>query len=116
EGVTRLVPGDFVEAEVEFVVIPAEPGTYYGRNAAFREHLEAHIGRWEPVHRLASANRLSVEAETGTVLRSYPVEIIADERGAAAVTIRGGAGYVPIVFRGLASPDGVVIEGAGSEA
>jgi len=115
-GCTELLPGDFVEAEVELLVIPAEADTYYGPNAPFREHLEAHIDTWKPVHRLAAANALGVDVGRGSLRRSYPVEIQVDANGEVACTIRGGAGYVPLTFLGLPAPAGFRLDGAGPDA
>ncbi|MBX3178261.1 MAG: hypothetical protein KF886_12940 [Candidatus Hydrogenedentes bacterium] len=115
-GSTELLPGDFVEAEVELVVIPAEPGSYYGPNEAFKEHLEANIDTWKPVHRLAAMNNLRIDAAKGAVARNYPAEIATDSNGEAEITIHGGAGYVPVTFTGLPERAGYVIEGAGEDA
>lgn len=115
-GCTELLPGDFVEAEVELLIVPAEPGTYYGPNAAFKEHLEANINTWKPVHRLAKADHLRIEATKGEVRRNYPVEIAVDGAGEAQFTIHGGAGYVPVTFTGLPTRSGFTLEGAGPDA
>lgn len=113
---TELLPGDFVEAEVEFVVIPAEAGTYYGPNNAFRKHLEANIDSWKPVHRLAAKNHLDIEVTRGKLTRNYPVEVAVDASGEAALVLKGGAGYVPVTFTGLPAPTDYTLEGAGPDA
>ncbi len=110
-GCTELLPGDFVEAEVELVILPADPGTYYGPNEAFKEHLEANINTWEPVYRLATGNALKVASTKGDVRRNYPVEIATDTNGEAECTITGGVGYVPVTFTGCAAPTGYHLEG-----
>lgn len=114
-GCTELLPGDYVEAEVEFVAIPADPDTYYGPNNAFKAHLEANIDTWKPVHRLAARNNLRIEAAKGTVMRKYPVEIATDKNGEAEFTMHGGAGYVPVTFTGLPARTGYILEGAGHD-
>jgi len=115
-GVTELLPGDFVEADVELLTVPAEADTYYGPNKAFSEHLEANINTWKPVHRLATANALKVTATKGEVRRRYPVEIAVDANGAAECTLVGGAGYVPVTFTGLATATGFRLEGTRADA
>ncbi len=115
-GVTELLPGDFVEADVELLTVPAEAHTYYGPNKAFSEHLEANINTWKPVHRLAMANALKVTATKGEVRRRYPVEIAVDANGAAECILVGGAGYVPVTFTGLATATGFRLEGTRADA
>ena len=44
-GLTALVPGDFVEAEVELVVFPADAKSYYGPNERFRVGLASDVTR-----------------------------------------------------------------------
>jgi hypothetical protein len=52
-----LQPGDFVEAELELVVFPADAAAYYGPDAALRDMLARDADTWRPVHREAKATR-----------------------------------------------------------
>jgi len=110
-GCTELLPGDFVKAEVEFVVIPAEPNTYYGPNKPFKEHLEANINTWKPVHRLATMNHEQFAITKGTLRRSYPIEIAVEKDGEAALNLFRIAGYVPVTFTGLSKRNGHRLSG-----
>lgn len=104
-GVRGLEPGDFVEADLELVVVPQSADDYYGPNEGLRRALARGGDTWRPVWREALGNALRVRARRGTVSRRYPLEIRVDDDGVADVEIRGGVGYVPVTFRGLASPE-----------
>lgn len=101
----QLEPGDYVETEVELVILPMSAADYYGPNENLRKSLEQHGNSWEPVCRLASLNTLEVTVHTGTLRRSYPVVIQVDEKQEALFSIRGGAGYVPCTITGLKDPN-----------
>lgn len=113
-GLTRLEPGDFVEADLELLVLPQSAADYYGPNAALRADLEANGGTWRTVHRLARANALTIEMARGTLLRRVPVEIAVDAAQGAECALRGGAGYIPVTFSGLSRPSGhrLAVDGA----
>jgi len=98
---TALKPGDFVEAEVELVMFPAEAQTYYGPNKAFRKALESDADTWRLVHREARGNRLQIQLRNGKVERNYPLVLSVDRNWRAVCTLSGGTGYVPVTFTGL---------------
>lgn len=102
--ITMLLPGDYVECEVELLILPMCAADYYGRNQGLRASLEESPNSWEVVHRQARGNDLNVTASAGTVLHSHPVVIRVDDTGAAEFEIEGGISYVPIVITGLPSP------------
>ena len=104
-GLAQLEPGDYVEAEVELLILPMSATDYYGPNENLRRDLEQHGNTWKPVYRLAVLNDLEVTVHTGTLVRSYPVVIQADEKQEALFSIRGGAGYVPCTITGLKDPN-----------
>ncbi len=108
-GVTSLEPGDFVDAEIEWIVLPQRAEDYYGPNAALREDLAAHGDTWEPVMRQAKGNDLKVHVLHGTLEQRYPIVVRADEEGLADVKIRGGLGYVPLKITGLSKVSGLVL-------
>ncbi len=106
--VTDFEPGDRVEMDVEWIVVPREADDYYGPNEAFRNHLKQHPRSWKTVHRAAVGNDLEVTVTGGKLHHRYPVivEALAAE---VAVDIKGGVGYVPMRFEGLPSADGYVL-------
>jgi hypothetical protein len=99
-GVTQLQPGDFVEAEVELLVIPMSADEYYGPNENLRAALRAGANSWQPIHRGARCGGLAVTALRGRLLSRTPVAVRASSEG-ACLAIQGGLGYVPVTFRGL---------------
>lgn len=102
-GTTRLVPGDYVECEVELLILPRYAADYYGPNEGLRASLEASANTWQPVLRQATGNALRVNASAGSVLHTYPVVIRVDDADSAEFEIEGGISYVPIVITGLSS-------------
>ena len=112
--VTELLPGDYVECEVELLILPMCATDYYGPNEGLRASLAAAPNSWEPVHRQAVGNDLTVTAAVGTVQHTYPVVVRVDDSGMAEFEIEGGISYVPIVITGLASShDGQLLERLG---
>jgi hypothetical protein len=101
--VEQLLPGDYLDAELEFVVIPGVADSYYGTNSAFRDALKEDANTWKPLLREALGNDLQVRAVQGKVVHHYPVVIETDASQEAVVEINGGVGYVPITFTGLKS-------------
>ena len=100
-NLTALKPGDFVEAELELVVFPAEAQAYYGPNVAFRKALETDADTWRLVQRESAGNALRVVAGKGRVERIYPLVLAVNRKNEAACDLIGGIGYVPVTFTGL---------------
>ena len=96
-----LQPGDFVEAQVELLVLPQSVGDYYGLNNEFRKDLQSNGNTWKPVFRQAAGNDLRIEVENGRLLRTYPPRILVDLGQNAEIAIAGGVGYLPLTFSGL---------------
>ena len=104
--VTELVAGDFVEAEVEVIVVPMAVEDYYGPNENLRAALAAGANTWQPVMREAVGNDLEVKAIRGRVLHAYPIVVAVDTNQSAQIEVAGGIGFVPITFTGLHRPSG----------
>jgi len=102
--VTQLLPGDYVECEVELLILPMCAADYYGPNEGLRASLEQHPNSWEPVQHQAIGNHLKVTASVGTVRHHYPVVVQVDDTDAAEFEIEGGISYVPITIIGLSVP------------
>lgn len=102
-GVTRLEPGDFVEATIEMLVLPRSAEEYYGPNAALREAVRGMANSWQMVHREAVGNDRRLDVTRGVLERSWPDVRIRVDDGVAKFTLHGGMGYVPLTFIGLAS-------------
>ncbi|MCC6694300.1 MAG: hypothetical protein IT365_01595 [Candidatus Hydrogenedentes bacterium] len=102
--VTRLEAGDFLEAQVEMLVLPQRAGDYYGPNEGLRAALEEHPDDWHLVYREASRNPARITARAGSVEGIFPAIVRATQNGTRAeFTLSGGVGYVPITNTGVAS-------------
>ena len=107
-GVTALLPGDFVEAEVELVVMPQSADDYYGPNVNLKAALAVGGDTWKPIFREAVGNRVIVQATKGRVVQGHlPLTVAVDAvEQRADISIHGGLAYVPLTFSGLASYQG----------
>lgn len=72
-GITELQPGDFVEAELELVVFPADAAAYYGPDTALRDMLARDADTWRPVYHEVRVNALKPIAKRGVITRNYPL-------------------------------------------
>ncbi len=105
-NVTKLLPGDFIEADLELVVFPTDPAAYYGPNKSFQKLLTRDADTWRLVQREASGNALKLEARSGMVVNSYPIAVAVDPHQRAEISWQGGLGCLPITFTGLTKPRG----------
>jgi hypothetical protein len=112
-GLTELLPGDFVEAELELVIFPADAAAYYGPDAKLRDMLARDADTWRPVHREAKGNALKPIAKRGVITKSYPLIVAVDDEQRAQFLVKGGLGHVPVTFAELKSPKGhrVLVDG-----
>lgn len=107
---TTLQPGDFVEADLELVILPMSADEYYGPNETLRTGLRGGANTWRSVHQQALGNHLHLEARCGRLVATYPPVLAVDRRGAAELEILGGTGYLPVTFTGLRSPRGWTLQ------
>jgi hypothetical protein len=105
-GVTRLVPGDFVEAIIEYIVMPQFAKDYYGPNGALRAALRESGNTWKMIHREAVGNHRRVEMKTGELEGLYPSVQVRAVNDQTEFTLAGGLGYVPVTFSGLSTHAG----------
>ncbi len=109
-GVTELLPGDYVEAEIVHIVMPQFAADYYGPNENLRQALLAGENTWKMIHREAFGNHLEVSvARGGEVERLYPIKIRC-QAFPLAFQVTGGLGYVPVTFAGLQDYRGFTLE------
>jgi hypothetical protein len=103
---TALLPGDYVEMEVEMVLFPADAKSYYGPNQLFREALTEGADTWRLVQREAAGNALQVKVRRGGVTRFFPLVVSVDSDGCVQADVQGGVGWLPVTFTGLTSHRG----------
>lgn len=103
-GVTRLEPGDFIEATLEHIVMPKFAKHYYGPSSALRAALTKDENTGRMIHREAIGNDFAVTMKTGTLERLHPDIRVRTEKDAATFDLTGGIHLVPVTFTGLTSP------------
>jgi hypothetical protein len=108
-GITRLEPGDFIEATIEHIVMPQFAKDYYGPNEALRLALGESENTWRMIHREATGNDRRVDVSRGTLERIHPDVKVRTEDNNAEFTLAGGLGYVPITFAGLTLSRGHIL-------
>jgi hypothetical protein len=108
-GITRFEPGDFVEATIEFIIMPMSAAEYYGPNAALRTALTQDANTWRMIQREAAGNDRTIAMKRGTLVRTHPAITINAANDEAEFTLTGGLAYVPVTFTGLTSPIGHVL-------
>ena len=100
-GLKRLEPGDYVDTDIELIVLPSKAGIYYGPNKPFVAALDRDANTWKMVHREAAGNNLDIRMKEGRMVKNYPVEISVSGKQRAQFDVSGGVGYVPVTFAGL---------------
>jgi autotransporter-associated beta strand protein len=108
-SVTRLLAGDYVEAEIERVYLPKAAGDYYGPDTQLTNAVAAYANTYNMVLREAVGNNLLVSVQAGSLLHTYPIEI-AVTNDAAQFSVTGGLGYVPVTFTGVSAYREPVVE------
>ena len=105
-GVTRLEPGDYVDAVIEHIVMPQAAADYYGPNDALRAALQTNGNSWRMIEREARLGERRVTMQTGTLEGLHPAVTVRAVQNRAAFDLRGGIGYVPITFNNLTTARG----------
>jgi len=82
-GVTRLEPGDFVEATFEHIIVPQFAKDYYGPNEALRTALQEHQNSWPMIQREAVGNERRVDVSVGKLTALHPAVTIATSNNQA---------------------------------
>ena len=108
-GIKQLVPGDFVDATIEYIVVPQAERNYYGPNGELRETLRKDGNTWKMIFREAVKNDRKVSIKIGEIQHRFPNIEIRTENDRAEYTFFGGLGYVPITFTHLSSPTGYTL-------
>lgn len=108
-GLHQLEAGDFVDAVIEFLVIPQAAADYYGPHEPLRAALREAGNTWRMVQGQALGNERLVRLERGTLEQVHPDIRVRAERDGAAFTLRGGLGQVPVTLTGLSRPAGFVL-------
>ena len=109
-GVARFLPGDYVEATFEHVIMPQFAKDYYGPNQNLRTALEKDGNTWRMIHREAVGNDVVAEVAVGALEGRWPAVRIRAVGDRAELAVTGGLGYVPITICGLRTCKGPRLE------
>jgi hypothetical protein len=109
-GVTRFLPGDFVDAVIEHVVLPQSAADYYGPDEEFRAALERDGNTWRLVHREAAGNERRVDVSVGRLAGMHPAVEVVAAGNRADFAMAGGVGHVPVTLSGLEASGGFILE------
>jgi hypothetical protein len=99
--VSELLPGDFLEAQLEYIILPAVAHDYYGPDEGFRTALNAGANTWRLVHREAALSAgLKANVAIGQLKSTFPLEVAANG-DRAEFSLSGPPGYLPVTISGL---------------
>jgi hypothetical protein len=104
--VNCLLPGDFVEATFQHLVVPQSADDYYGPNEDLRRNLREYGNSWQVVYRDAIDNQRILNVTRGHLERLYPSMRIRVDNRAAELAISKSTQFLPITFAGLTSYSG----------
>lgn len=108
--IEKLSPGDYIECEIEFIVMPQFDEDYYGPNRNLSESLQRDGNTWRPIHRQAVGNNVDITVTEGELTRNYPPVIETNEENYAEFEITGGLAYFPVTFTGVDTYKGVRLD------
>jgi len=94
----KLEQGDFVDAQIEVLVLPQQAEDYYGPNQNVMVALKRSSEPWALTLREAMGSNVEVKASVGTVENTWPVRIRAKKGQRAEFSITGGIGYTPVTI------------------
>ena len=109
-SVTELLPGDYVEAVIEYVVMPKKAAHYYGPNRGFKDALNKAGNTYNMIAREAKYNSHRVKVNKGTLVHTFPDVRIKSDGERANFQFSGGLGYVPLTFTNLSSHSGYTLK------
>ncbi len=108
--VKQLLPGDYLDATFEHVIMPQYARDYYGPNANLRAALQKDENTWRMIAREALGNDLAVEVIQGKLQEVWPTRIHVGAGSLAAFRVRGGLGYVPVTIAGVTGHPRPILE------
>lgn len=102
DGVCHLIPGDYVDATIEHIIMPRSADDYYGPNKPLQLALEKDGNTWKMIQREAVSNHRQVTVSQGVLNNIYPtVKIHVTADNCAMFSLCGGLGYISVTFTGL---------------
>lgn len=105
QGVIKA--GSTFDGTVEYIITPQVKTEYIGTSPYINSLDESVFGNGELMRRYAQDGKITLQASKGEILGTYPATVqTVREEISAEITVGGGIGYVPVVFKGLDSYSG----------
>ncbi|AQQ72242.1 hypothetical protein SMSP2_02623 [Limihaloglobus sulfuriphilus] len=108
DNITELIPGDYLEAQIVYLIVPQYAEDYYGPNTQLNAALAANPDSWEIIYRETAGNDVQIQMIRGRLVQNYP--LIVKVCGGAEFEITGGIGYFPITIENLPASKGYRLE------
>lgn len=103
--------GSTVCGIVEYINLPVYKHCYYGPSSVIASIPEEYFNNYKLAQYYSKGSNYSVVAQTGEVLKTFPITVkAANEPIAAEITVTGGIGYVPLTFTNLPDPSSYSLE------
>jgi hypothetical protein len=108
-GIHELQPGDFIEGQIEHIIMPQYADDYFGTNKNLAIALQHSADTWKMIHRDAVLNTPATEVKGGSLLSSWPIKI-AFENKPLKIDITGGLAYQPMTITGIEAHHSFILE------
>lgn len=105
-NVSELLPGDYVDAVIEYIVMPQKAKHYYGPNEQLRSALHKAENTWKMIFREAQYNSHQVKVTSGKLIHTFPDIRIEAHKSTTSLKFKNGLGYIPFTFTGLKKHSG----------
>ncbi len=100
--------GSVVDGAVEYIIFPENKNDYYGTSQYIKSMDASLFANEGLMYRYAMDARITESVNVGKLVGTYPtkVQTVKGKNTVAEVTIKGGIGYVPVIFTELDSYSG----------
>ncbi|MDC0088368.1 hypothetical protein OAI07_02380, partial [Akkermansiaceae bacterium] len=110
DGLSELLPGDYVDAVIEYIVMPKKAAHYYGPNKQLKAALKKAANTGHMIFREAKYNSHQVKMVSGKLQHTFPDLRVETVNNKAHLKFNSGLGYVPFTFTGLTSHAGYSLQ------
>ena len=109
---STIKAGSTVKGAVEYINLPISLSSFYYDSPIVKSIPEEEFNTWRMAYRYAMGDKTQASAQTGEIIRQYPIAVkCADALDVLAeITIKGGISYIPITFTNVPSYSGYRLE------
>jgi|GEM_PF-1944725 len=109
DSINELQPGDFIEGQIEHLILPQYASDYFGINKNLSAALKQSANTWKMIYRDVLLNDPEVDVTHGQLLSSRPVKI-AFEKQPLLINITKGLAWQPVTIVNIDNHNGFVLE------